>query len=437
MLMSTRVRYVVALLAAVGVGCGSVPDGDAGAGSGSSTTVDVDPSAAGDDASIDDLPWQPLPDLPTLDQSCEDRGTEFGVVFGPVDVETPIASATISEVGLTAGPSGLFASYARYNPETALTDYVGVRIRTDGAANGSPWSLAVVSASPVPYPSDERVVLTHCVNEKVGWRAFDASGSTLGPTHDLPQHPGCSGAAPAVGWTNNGLLATWQTTPAEQCPDGCVVVAFGNENVVFGVEVLHPTFIVTDPLAIAVADKAALVVASHVTFESTNELAMSLVDHGGRPLFPVLREPFDGFGEQPQAQAPVAVAANAKQGYVVVVGGRGSAYGRVVLDSVASVVSEFEDVPFPAELADTVAFDSDVRIARRTGGFVVYGPASRTTSNSVDDGTLMLMLGDDGALMSQEFFVGSTSSAVFTYDERTWVVFGGSSLSLVELGCVF
>lgn len=426
------------LLVAWGCGDDPRPGETIDASSTGNVVGDDDDDDAADGSGVEaDLPWSPLPDLATPNQSCEERGTAFGIVFGPVIVESTIAPASFENVALTAGTTGLLTTYTHVNPDLGSIDYMGLRVGSDGNANGSPWSLYLSPDTPIAYPLPEQTLLTYCDNGKVGWRAFDASGSVLGPQLLSPAFSRCSGDAPAAAWTDSGYLVAWHSGPSDPCPEGCIALAFGSESLVFGADDLRPTFVVTDPLAIAAADESALVVASHVNENGKNELALSLVRHNGTPLFPPLVHAFPPIDPpNPQGQAPVAAAATEDGGFSVFVGGRGDAFGRVLLDEVASVTVPFEEVVLPADLADADVFRTSMRASVRTGGLVLHGPATLPDDEEDVDGYLMLMVDEIGNVSSYEFFPDANTGAVMTYDGRTWIMLGGATLTFAELGCV-
>ena len=428
---------LVSLLVAWGCGEDSQPGEVIDASSTGAVVGDDDDSF--DDGGVQaDLPWNPLPDLPPPDQSCEERGTAFGIVFGPVEVESTIAPASFANVGLTAGTTGLLATYTHVMPDLDTVDYMGVRVGSDGQSNGSPWSLYLSSDAPAGYAQPEETLLTFCHEGEVGWRTFDANGSVLGPQLLSPAYSRCTGDAPAAAWVDNGYLVAWHSGPSSTCPEGCIALAFGTESLVVTADDLRPTFVVTDPLTIAASGKSALVVASHVNPEGVNELALSLVRPNGAPLFPPLVKPFPPVDPpDAQGQAPVAASATDDGGFVVFVGGRGDRFGRVLFDEVASVTVPFEEVPLPANLADADIFRTGLRASPRTGGLVLHGPATLMEEEGPVDGHLMLMVDDIGNVASYEFFPDADSGAVMTYNGRTWVMLGGTSLTFAELGCVF
>ncbi|MBL4688399.1 MAG: hypothetical protein JKY37_27675 [Nannocystaceae bacterium] len=428
----------VVTLVGVATGCGeeAATVDEAGTSSGG-LTDGVVADDAGLTGSIDDLPWLPLPDLPPQTKSCEERGARFGVVAGPTRVETQSSGARIERIGLGAASSGLFATYTSTDLVTGVSELLGVRLAPDGDAKGSPWALSGGSATPATYSGDDRLLLTHCTDNLVGWRAFDVSGSSLGPALLPHAYGGCGRDAPAAVWTELGYLAAWHAAPSQACPESCVALAYGRENVIFRTSSLQPTFIVTDSLTIAAAENAALVVASHVNVLDKNELAMSLVELGGEPLFPPLVHGFAAApGPDPQVDAPVAVAATRDNGFVVFVGGRGPAYGRVRLSDIASVELAFEDVELPAELAEFDAFRSDIHATTRTGGLIVHGSVTQESDGELVEGLLLAMADDDGELQSYEFFPVAIGAAIASHEGRTWLVFGGDGLFFAELGCV-
>ncbi len=430
-------RRLAGLLVAV-LGCGD--DAGSAAASDSSSTGSADGGETGaidDGVSIDDVFTPPLRDLPEESRSCEDRGARFGIVAGPKQIETQSNATTIQGIGLAASASDLFATFAAHGDDGSANDFLGVRLSPDGKAKGSPWSLSVSSDEPRTHVRDDGLLLTYCTDGIVGWRAFDVSGSSLGPELLSPTYAACNGDAPAAAWTDIGYLVAWHAAPSIGCPDGCLALAFGSESVVFRTDPLRVAHVVTDPLAVAVADRAALVVASHVSEQGDNELAMSLVETGGAALFPPLVHTFpSAAGAGPQAQAPVAAAPTGDDGFVVIVGGRGAAYGRLRLNDIASAEGEFEEVPLPPELSGYDAFRHDVTAVRRTGGLVVYGRATEGEGDDAVDGLLVSMLDDQGEMQSFEFFSGAKDGAVATSGGRTWIAYGGAGLYFAELGCV-
>ncbi|MEM6994457.1 MAG: hypothetical protein AAF721_28335 [Myxococcota bacterium] len=388
-------RYLAAWVLTV-VGCGDSPAPAAEADATTSTSTGATLGSVGDDQAFDDLPWGPLVDLPTQNKSCEDRGARFGIVAGPRFVDTQSVEAQISGIGVTAGAPGLFVTYTSVNTVRGGSDLFGVRIDTEGNAKGAPWALSVASSVSAAYGRDEGVLLTYCADQLAGWRAFDVSGSSLGPALLSPTYAACASAPPAAVWTDIGYLVAWHAAPSGGCVDGCLALAFGSESVVFRTDPLQPAFVVTDPLALAIASDAALIVASHVSEDSENELAMSLVDPGGAAIFPPLVQPFPSAHAGPQPNAPVAVASTSDDGFVVFVGGRGSSYGRLVLDEIASVEVGFEDVPLPAELADYDAFRDGLKATGRTGGLVLSGVATAPTGSGGTEGLVVAMLDESG-----------------------------------------
>jgi len=165
---------------------------------------------------------------------------------------------------------------------------------------------------------------------------------------------------------------------------------------------------------------------------------MSLVRHNGTPLFPPLVHAFPPVdAPNPQGQAPIAAAATRDGGYSVFIGGRGDAFGRVLLDEVASVTVPFEEVTLPANLAESDVFRGSLRASVRTGGLVLHGPATIPSEEGQTEGYLMLMVDEIGNVASYEFFEGAETGAVMTYDGRTWLMLGGAALTFAELGCVF
>jgi len=406
----------------------------AAASSSTSTATDVDVYGADghDGHTIDDLARGPFPDLPEVHESCEERGARFGFVINPVNVVSFGSGTEIRDLGIAGGPAGMVVMYTQHGPSAEESGFKGIQIGTDGEANGSGWSVSGAGPAPAGFAREGGILITNC-SEIPWWRAYNENGSALGQTI-FPAVAACTGDVPAAAWTDAGYLVAWHATPYEGCPDGCIMLAKGTPTTLFSTSVLYDAFIVTDPLSIAVASEAALVVASHVNPAAQNELAMTLIDHGGDLLFPPMVYPFDSAEPRgPQGQAPVAVGATPDDGYVVLVGGRGGAYGRVELDTVASVVTDFEETPLSSAFDGGDAFRSGMRVASRTGGFVLYGPATQRTGI---EGTLLLMLDRGGALESELFLPGATTAAVVTREGRTFLVYADALLRSVELGCV-
>ena len=429
------VRWIVAGIVGWGIGCG---DGsDAADVLGASSTGDGTPAeSSGVDEGSEDTPWEPLSDLPIPTQSCEERGTHFGIVAGPKIIEGAFDPVTIDHVAAAAGPGGLLTTYARSSRDIQLADYFAIRIGFDGSARGSSWTLSIPSEAPAGFSHDDRLLLTYCDESHAGWRAFEVAGNSLGSNLSAPAFGECTDHPPTAAWTDDGYLVAWRAAPAVGCESGCIALALGNENVVFNSKAIADAAFVTDPLAIAVTAQTALVVAPQIDYASgSRELLAVLLEHSGAPLFPPIMIPIASDEPVvPGTNMPVGAAAGEDDGFLIVVGGRGGALGRVRLDAIASVVEEYEELALPDELGDTDAFRSQARLVARTGGFVAYG---LVTSDSLAGGFVLLMLDPSGDITSYELFGGATSGTVVSHENRTYVVLGGNTLAMAELGCVF
>lgn len=434
------VRWICASVVAVGtLGCGeqdpsspvAVPltssVSTTGVEGGSSETALVDPA---------DVP-PALPDLPPQTKSCEARGTDFGIIVGPIDLEIPPLADSVSNVALTASTSGLLVSYRSLEVDGADFELFGLQVRDDGGPRGSPWAFTVAGTTPSFAVKTDRLLMMHCEHGEVGLRAFDALGSSLGSVLTPVGLSRCQGPVPGGGWTEIGFLAAWYASPTEVCPDGCIALSFGRDNVLFNTRSLGPVHIATDPPAMGVAERAVLIVASQVNPAGENELLLSLVEPGGTAIFPPMMESFPSLNpDGPQPRAPVGVGVDHTGRFVVFVGGRGPSFGRLRLSPIATVTEPFEDVAFEGELQVLDALTTKLTVARRIGGYVVHGPARVQTEDGPRDGILAAMVGDHGTLHSYEFFDGAQDAAVATQGNRTFMVIGGAGLAFAELGCL-